>query len=419
MDRMEPGRLHACHHGHAMAHPRPPAWRLSLVWRDTVLDTVSVTEKRCRIDLRTGDHIDVEVGDHSLRVSGDRLEATLLPGQRLHLPAGHELLAEIDTAPAPAVLGDLGIDSTLLHSGMIAVAMTVCAVSALWLHPGAGPHDPGGGGLHNDSHRWLSLSGGSAHVVGRPTFQAHGRPVALAERFEVRATPGAAPQKPPSATLTLEAALTSMSEALQRGGGGNTPRRDALGEAVSHVSAAPVLGAGVGGLSPKDPIDSGVGAGLIGAGDNQRVRAIRRQQARDDDRALPDKRTYPISTIDVPDAAVADDGAIMALPELDPMVREHLTRMIRGRHNVVRGCYESWGLNADARAVHLGTGRLVLELTLRPDGRVQQLTTTVSDPGLARVGRCIERAAAEWYLGDGLVDEPTRLAFPFNLQPRH
>ena len=218
------------------------------MWRETVLDTVSVTEKRCRIDLRTGDHIDVEVGDHSVRVTGDRLEATLVSGQRLHLPAGHELLVEIDAAPAPAVLGDLGIDSTLLHSGMIAVAMTVCAVSALWLHPSASPHDPGGGGLHSDSHRWLSLSGGSAHVVGRPTFQAHGRPVALGERFELRATPGEADHpKPLSATLTLAAALTSMTQALQHGGGGSTPRLDALGEAVSHVAAAPVLGAGVGG----------------------------------------------------------------------------------------------------------------------------------------------------------------------------
>jgi len=418
---MEPALTLACHHRHAMAHPRPPAWRLSLVWHETVLDTVTVTERRRSIDLRTGCRIEVEVGDDdTLHVTGDRLDATLSPGQRLHLPAGHELLVELDNAPAPAAAGDLGIDSTLLHSGMIAVAMTVCAVSALWLHPTASPGDLGGAGLSSETRRFLSLSGGSAHVVGRPTLQAHGRPVDLGERFELRVAAGDPTRpKPPSATVTLEAALTAMSQALRPGGAGRDRRPDPLGEAVRHVAAAPVLGAGVGGLSPKDPIDSGVGAGVIGAGDSQRLQAIRRQQARDDDRALPGKQTYPVRQVDVHDAAVADDGAIDALPELDPMVREHLSRMIRVRHNVVRGCYESWGLNADARAVHLGSGRLILELTLRPDGRVEDLSTTVTDPGLARVGRCIERAAAEWYLGDGLVDEPTRLAFPFNLQPRH
>ena len=121
-----------------------------------------------------------------------------------------------------------------------------------------------------------------------------------------------------------------------------------------------------------------------------------------------------MTLVDVPSAAVSDDGGLAAAPELDPVVREHLTRMIRTRHNVVRACYEAWGLAADAHRA----GRLVLELTLRPDGRVEALSTITSTPSLDRVGSCIERAAAEWYLGDGLVDAPTRLAFPFNLQPR-
>ena len=35
------------------------------------------------------------------------------------------------------------------------------------------------------------------------------------------------------------------------------------------------------------------------------------------------------------------------------------------------------------------------------------------------VADCVVRAAGEWYLGDGLVDAPTRLSFPFLLQPAH
>ena len=42
---------------------------------------------------------------------------------------------------------------------------------------------------------------------------------------------------------------------------------------------------------------------------------------------------------------------------------------------------------------------------------------TVDSPGLTMVGECVEKMAAEWYLGDGLVEEEKRLSFPFVLQP--
>jgi hypothetical protein len=394
-----------------MATPRTPAWRLSLLWQETVLDTVTVTSARRSLALRTGDVVDVVVADGHLEVRGDRLEAILQPGQRLILPAGHVLLAEPDV-PNPVAVGALSVDSTLLHAGMIAVAMTICAFSALWLHPTSGPADPGGG-LRSDNRRWLSLPGGSAGVVGRPVFQATGRTLDLGERFELRPTPGAAAPTPAAPRETLEATLAEMARALRPDGQGGE-QKDPLGEAVRQVAAAPVLGAGVGGLSPRDPVDTGRGAGVIGAGDSQRLEALRRQQVRDDARALPARTIYPVQLADVPDAAVTAGGRIDATPELDPMVREHLSRMIRTRHNVVRACYEAWGLAANASR----KGRLVLELTLRPDGRVEAVHTEGSDPGLERVGACVVRAASDWYLGDGLVEEPTRLAFPFNLQPR-
>jgi hypothetical protein len=86
---------------------------------------------------------------------------------------------------------------------------------------------------------------------------------------------------------------------------------------------------------------------------------------------------------------------------------------VRQRHNAIRYCYESWGLTADAGR----TGRVILEMTLLPNGRVQDAKASVDDNGLKLVGQCVERMASEWYLGDGLVSEPTRLAFPFVLKP--
>jgi hypothetical protein len=322
------------------------------------------------------------------------------------------LVVDVDVR-APAVESALAIDSTLLHSGMIAVAMTICAVSALWLHPTGGLDDPGGG-LSNSARRWLAFSGGSAPVVARPTWAASGRPLDLSERFILKKKEGEAQPTPVRRpTVGVNSAIDAARAALH-GEHGSDTHADNIGEAVRQVAAAPVLAAGVGGLSPKDPADGGVGNGVIGAGDASRRDALRRHAEREDVRALPTKGLYPVSVVDVPDAQVNDDGRLNATPELDPMVREHLSRMIRTRHNVIRGCYEAWGLAADAKQ----KGRLTLELTLRPDGRVQDVGAVTDNDRLARVGRCIERAASEWYLGDGLVDEPTRLAFPFNLQPR-
>jgi hypothetical protein len=398
------------------ASPRLPAWRLTVLWQDTVLDTVTVAAAHHAVSLRTGDVFDVVVGDDLLEVRGERLEATLRPGQRVVLPAGHVLLAELDLTN-PVAVGAFTIDSTLLHSGMIAVTMTICAVSALWLHPTAIGLDPGGG-LASEHRRWLALTGGTGSTVGRAVFATSGRPLELGERFELRPPPGPiAPttSSPPPERATLESTLADLSRALHPEGGHADSRVEPLGEAVRQVSAAPVLGAGVGGLSPRDPIDDGRGTGVIGAGDDRRLRAVERQQQRDEQRLMTGKKkTYPVTVADIPDADVGNGGRLDADPELDPLVREHLSRMIQTRHNVIRGCYESWGLASNAHQ----EGRFVLELTLRPDGRVEQLHTGRSDPGFDRVGACVVRAASEWYLGDGLVDEPTRLAFPFHLKAR-
>ncbi len=402
-----------------MPFHRHPTWRLTLHWHATVLDTVTVTGERPQaITLRTGDSFVVEVVDGDddaagvVIVQGDCVHAVLRAGQRLELPAGHMLSAVIVPVPSPVVRSAPGVDSTLLHSAMIAFAAVTCIVSAFWLAPVDVGADPGGG-IPSAARRWLSLPGGAARVVARPSFNATGRPADLGERFELQQRKGSTPRRAEGPRPSLERTLEAMKQALQRGAEGDADR-DPVGELSRQVAAAPVLGAGVGGLSPRDPVDTGVGSGIIGAGDALRQQALRRRAEAQADRTLP-PRTWPVTLVDVPDASVDDDGGLASRPELDPIVREHLARMIRTRHNVVRACYEAWGLAADATRA----GRLVLELTLRPDGRVEALSTMTSTPQLERVGNCVERAAAEWYLGDGLVDEPTRLAFPFNLQPRH
>ena len=401
-----------------MASPGHSVWRLSLLWQGSVLDTVSMKGRSGSLQLRTGEKLKARVvdvdGEERLELLGDRLLVVLAPGQFCTLPAGHVLHADVDAAAA-RVPAPLSIDSTLLHSTMIGVALQVCVVSALWLAPLDNPSDVGAG-VASDARRWLSLPGGTARTVGRAVFSATGRKPDEAERSVPAKKKGAPLPQRPGKGPSLDQTLEAMKRALHPGDGGDL--RESLGELSRAFARAPVLGNGNGGLSPRDPVDTGPGSGVVGAGTTVALDDLLRRRVEQADEKLralkrPTRPVFPVTMTDVPDAAV-DSARLDADPELDPVVRDHLSRMIRGRHNVIRGCYESWGLSADARR----SGRLVLELTLRPDGHVEALSTSLSTPQLRLVGECVVRAASEWYLGDGLVEAPTRLAFPFVLQPR-
>ncbi len=413
--------------------PRHPVWRVSLLWQGTVLDTAtikSVPGKPARtIRLRTGEVLRARVvadaaGDAcgALELRGDGVLVTLTPGQLCVLSppttagpvghAGHMLHADVDDGAAAAPSSG-GVDSTMLHATMIGVALQVCVLSALWLAPVGNPSDSGAG-VPSEARRWLSLPGGTARAVGKPTFSATGRKADEAEKVEARKRRGAGLPRKPGKGPSLEQTLEAMKRALHPGEDGDL--RETLGQLTMAVARAPQLGAGVGGLSPRDPVDTGPGSGVIGAGTTVALDDLLRRRVTDtDQKATPTPRrtTYPVTLQEVPVAAV-DGARIDADPELDPVVRDHLTRTIRSRHNVIRGCYEAWGLAADARR----SGRLVLELTLLPNGRVENLTAETSSAELRMVGDCVVRAATEWYLGDGLVQAPTRLSFPFVLQPR-
>ncbi len=404
-----------------MASRSHSVWRLSLLWRGAVLDTVSLQGQRGTLDLRTGEQLKVRLldaaeqeGPPRLEIVGDRLLVILEPGQFCTLPAGHVLHVDVDVAasraPAP-----FSVDSTLLHSTMIGVALQVCVFSSLWLAPLDGPADFGAG-VTSDARRWLSLPGGTARSVGRAVFSANGRKPDEAERSAPAQKKGAPLPQRPGKGPSLDQTLEAMKRALHPGDDGDL--RESLGELSKAFARAPVLGNGTGGLSPRDPIDNGPGSGVVGAGTTVALDDLLRRRAEQVEEKLrvqraPARPVFPVTMTEVPDAAI-DISRLAADPELDPVVRDHLSRMIRSRHNVIRACYESWGLSADAHRA----GRLVLQLTLRPDGHVEDLHASTSTSELRMVGDCVVRAASEWYLGDGLVDEPTRLAFPFVLQPR-
>jgi hypothetical protein len=392
-----------------MARRNPHIWRLCVLWQDTLLDTVTV-RRAGRHFLRTGDVVDVEVDDDGLLVHGEGAPARLRSGDATPLPSGHVAVVYRDHA-APRLPLDLSVDSTFLHATMIGVAFTICLFSACWLAP-VDRFDEGGAGLASNTRRWLSLPGGTARTTG-VSFHAAGRPPQEAERIVVEQQQGRPLPRHAGPGPSLERTLEAMKQALH--GADADGARDPMGELTRAIAAAPVLGAGVGGLSPRDPVDAGPGNGVIAAGSTTQLSTILRGRADTIEKTQPPlarPTTYPVKLIDVPDAAV-DAERVDAATALDPFVREQLMRAIRRRSNVLRSCYESWGLAND----DLRSGRLAVELTLLPDGHVTEIATTTT-AGLASVGGCVERAASDWYLGDGLVDAPTRLSFPFLLQPR-
>jgi hypothetical protein len=362
--------------------------------------------------LRSGDVLTVRVDGSALHLRGRGVDVRLEAGDRVALPGGHRVSAVVDVAAVP-VPRTLIVDSTFLHAAMVAWTAMLVALSALWFAPRA-RLDEGGAGLPADARRWLSLPGGVARHQGRPVWSSRGRRPHDAERPTVPERRGVPLPRRAGAGPSLEETLAAMKQALHGSAGGGAV--DPVGDLRRAIAVAPVLGAGVGGLAPRDPAVIGSGTSIIAAGEAARLSALLRARVERSERMQPPsppaKTTYPVQLLDLPAASV-DTDAVDAVPDLDPIVREQLLRAVRLRGNVLRGCYEAWGLAADPRR----TGRLVVEFTLRPDGHAVDVTTVATD-GLRLVGDCVRRAAVEWYLGDGLVDAPTRLSFPFVLRPR-
>ncbi len=396
--------------------PRLPrdVWRLALLWQGTVLDVVTVKRSRATLRLRTGELLKARVSGGQIEITGAGGEPVFVDaGALVELPAGHAVVATRALPEADA--GRLSsFDGTMFHAAMVGAALQACVVSALVLAPRPQLDPEAGGGVKGDLRRLL-VTGGTAPVRGVAEVAAIGHAPEEAERLEVVRKLGvtSAPARGSRGGPTVEQLLDDMRRALNIGNDG-VELRDALGEMAQSTARAPELGAGLGGLTPKDPATTGAGNGLLGIGESRLVEILRErvENAKRDHRLAPrlERAPIPVQLVDVPEAHVTT----VSLEEaLDPVVRDHLSAQVRERHGSVRHCYESWGLAGDPHR----TGRLVLEVTLLPNGRVAEPKVTVDNAGLTMVGECVEKMAAEWYLGDGLVDEPKRLSFPFVLQP--
>ncbi len=359
----------------------------------------------------------VEVIDSALIVSVQGVRRRLHPGESVDLPSGVRVLAACDVVP-PTSSPPLFVDATFLHASMVSVSLVVCMVSALWFAPLEGLVS-GGAGLPTEAHRWLSLPGGTARRQSTAVWSAQGRPPVVAERPLHAAATHNRSRPRRGAEPSVNALVAALKEGLPGTVTNDTHQdaRDVVGDVVRALAAAPVMGAGVGGLSPRDLVDTGRGNGLI---DVANAPWQRRKTIADpvelppslSTPPVPSAPTFPVRLVDVPPGAV-DPESLAATPALDPEAREHLMAAVAARSNVLRGCYEAWGL-ASGR---LRSGRVVVELTLRPNGYVTDIATTSTEE-LLRVAQCVTRGAADWYLGDGLVDRETRLSFPFILRPR-
>lgn len=397
----------------------PRVWRLALLWHGTVLDVVSV-KKRATLTLRTGEKLRAKTIEGALFVDIGGETVPIEGGVMVELAAGHALVATEDIPEAHA--GRLsGLDSTLFHATMIGAAVQACVVSALVLAPSPNFDSEAGAGVPGEYRRLLIAPGGTAPNKGAPSLSAIGRPPEEGEKQELIAQAGKRPPRTagPGRQMTLEEALDEMRRVLRIGNEGEIELREAIGEMAMSTAAAPELGAGVGGLSPKDPVKDGAGNGLIGVGESRLTELIRRR-VRENEK-LPEKQRLtgreerpiapiPVEMVDIPEAHVT----LAATHALDPEVKEHLMMLVRERHNGIKHCYETNALVQDKTRA----GRLTLELTLRPDGRVENPVVDVDNPQLRLVGECVAKMASEWYLSDRLVEEPTRLSFPFILQPR-
>lgn len=397
-----------------MARLPRDVWRLALLWHGTVLDVVTVSRRRATLELRTGERITARVAGGHLEIAGVGAERlTVEPDVLVALPAGHALVAT-RAAPEAAALRLSSFDGTLFHAAMVGAAVQACVVSALVLAPRPQLDPEAGGGVRSDLRRLL-ISGGTAPRVGSAVVAATGHAPEEAERVELVRPQGqtSAPARGTTGGLTVEQLLDEMRRALNVGNDG-VELKDALGEMAQAMARAPELGAGLGGLVPVEPAAVGAGNGAVGVGESRLAEILKErvEKAKRDYRLAPrtERAPIPVQLIDVPDAHVT---TVALQEDLDPTVKKHLTTEVRERHGSVRYCYESWGLAGNPTRA----GRLVLELTLLPNGRVADPRVEVEGAGLAMVGECVERMAADWYLGDGLVDEPKRLSFPFVLQP--
>lgn len=411
--------------GRAPSHS--PVLRLTLRWGDAVVDSFAV---------RQGEASKHEL--HELPRGGGRLHAawdddaqvvvlTLEDGEVAEVaPGGRAALGGFEAQCAydmvvPRASRPFFFDGRWLHALMIAAAFQVCAVSAFLLAPvPVRDPEPGAGLPLSDVERFLAVPAGAAPREGPATFAAMGERPEEGERPEL--LPPAPRHMPPRTelpTVTFRAAPDPEACALCDLGAsppdalGDLART--LGEDALDTARSEARSAGVGGLlSPRPLAEPGAGSGEVGLGRSQLGEHLKKNDERLEKKALRQKKVRPEPVPEKPvfrvDTAEVPEGEV----DLDPVVREFLAERVREHKNSVRHCYETFGLAGDPKR----RGRLVVEVTLLPDGHLTDVKARAEEPGLEGVAACVQQRASTWWLGDVLPDEARRLSFPFQLRPK-
>ena len=205
-------------------------------------------------------------------------------GETVDLPGGAALLATKTYPEAKAGLL-AGFDSTLFHAAMVGAAVQACVVSALVLAPAPAFDTEPGAGMPGEWRRLLVSPGGTAPTVGTPALDIVGRRPDDGERPEpAHAVGHAPPPAPRGKPMNVNEVLAEMSRVLHLGNDG-TELKDAIGDIAQSAARAPVAGADLGGLAPKDPVEQGDGNGLIGAGLSSVQEVLHRRIAENEKKA--------------------------------------------------------------------------------------------------------------------------------------
>lgn len=422
-------------------------WRLTLLWRGSVVDLFSMRPEAVRqYQMRDGtqltlraisadmvpvsDEKDAHTSDTAERAPQSYLDFGAIEvvidgaktvyihdGKSLDLPAHHILCVNADDGRHQKYDGweaagqvfrrkRLDFDSYWLHALLLAVTLQVLFVGAIFTtQTHRRSQEPGAGLWSSTPSLAISLPSGSAMTSGAAMYAPAGRHPEDGERVLHMAPESGHGTQPTSSAPTLGERVTSIFfAATPTGATFGNPHEAApvLGNGAINHPASPTQNHGVGGLGGKNAPDRHEGSGAVGVGEQVHIK-------KEDKPVSVAENAIAVSVQEVPNADIDVEEN-----NLNPLIRDHLTRMVRERRNAVRYCYETWGLTANASL----SGRLMLELTLGTDGMVSDPVASVSEGALIRVGRCVEQMASSWYLGAGLVDKPVRLSFPFRLTPR-
>jgi hypothetical protein len=371
--------------------------QLHLRWQGRLLSVVAVGSHT------TTSGLDARLIDGCLHLRGLGFAAVMKPGDVIdHQGLSCTFVRAPKETTTHKSLGPS--DAMWLHILMVAMAIHMCIAASLMLAPTVVQDT--GGGIPSDAKRWLSFSGGSAAQRGEATVATMGRTATTVDRLELRGTPaptrarlaqGAGP------SAKREPAVEAWSDVWE------TPGRrsiDPLGGVVWWQAQAPMAGMDVGGLSLHDPLAAQAQLGTIGIGTERSADRVQ-QRIRALDEAQP---TPPSTSRSMVLPTVIGEEPSMGL---DPLVRDHLARQMRNRHDAIRACYVAHVLSKHAR----DSGRLELSFRISNEGRPTAIRVH-GDDILQPAFACIHERAATWYLGEGLVATDVELVFPFRMQPQ-